>query len=144
MPGRQTALRCAWALALGASLATPAAPQTRSAFDGTWTVVFSCPGARDGTSGYTRRFLATVQGGVLHGEIGVQGQSSFLALDGPIGMDGSAMLTGRGLTGQANYAVGRPSPGTPYTFRLQSRFSPTNGTGTRIEVRQCDAVFTRN
>ena len=137
--------RCsAAALVLALAPLAPASAQTRGPYDGTWTVAFACPAARDGTAGYQRNFLATVQNGTLHGEIGVQGQASYLALDGPIQPDGTATLTGRGLTGKADLAVGRPSPATPYVFRLQSRFDGAHGTGSRVEVRRCDAVFSRN
>lgn len=123
--------------------ASPVSAQPASPFDGSWGVIFSCPATPGGTAGYTRRFLASVRGGVMHGEIGVAGQAGFLALDGAIQADGTALLLGRGFTGDPTYAVGRPTPATPYSFHLQSRFSGTNGTGSRTEVRRCDAVFSK-
>lgn len=131
-------------VALAAGLLASSAAQAAGPFDGTWTVIFTCPGAADGTAGYTRNFLASVQNGLLHGEIGVRDQAGFLALDGPIPPDGNAVLTGRGLTGRSDYAVGRPSPATPYAFHLQARFAGTHGTGSRVETRRCDAVFSKN
>lgn len=125
-------------LSLAATGARAAGP-----FDGTWNVIFTCPAARDGTAGYTRRFLASVQDGRLHGQIGLPDQASFLALDGQIAPDGTATLLGHGMTGNADYAVGRPSPATPYRFHLQSRFAGNGGTGSRVETRACDAVFSR-
>ncbi len=79
----------------------------------------------------------------MHGEIGVAEQASFLALDGKISADGTALLTGHGFTGDPVYVVGRLTPATPYSFHLQARFSGSSGTGSRIEVRRCDAVFSR-
>ena len=123
--------------------ASPASAQPASQFDGTWGVIFSCPATPGGTAGYTRRFLAGVRGGVLHGEIGVANQAGFLALDGSIESNGSTLLTGHGFTGDPNYVVGRSAPATPYSFHLQTRFSGTSGTGSRTEVRRCDAVFSK-
>ena len=132
------------AVALAAApLMHPAPAGAASPFDGTWTVVFTCPGASDGTAGYTRTFLASVRDGVMHGETGVQGHAGYLALNGPIKAEGVTVLEGRGLTGSADYAVGRPSPATPYVFHLQARFAGPRGTGSRVEVRRCDTVFSR-
>lgn len=113
------------------------------AFDGTWLVLYSCTVARDGAAGFSLNFLASVRDGVLHGERGVRGQARSLALDGQIQPDGSAMLAGQGVTGNAEYSVGRIAAGTPYRFYLQSRFEGTHGMGKRLEVRPCEAVFTK-
>ena len=120
-----------------------ASAQPASQFDGTWGVVFSCPATPSGTAGYTRRFVASVRNGTLHGETGVANQASFLALDGTIGRDGSALLLGHGFTGDPNYVVGRLTPATPYSFHLEAHFAGSNGTGSRTEVRRCDAVFSK-
>ena len=93
-------------------------------FDSTKSTIFTCPGMSDGSSGYPR---TQFQNGVLHPELGSQGQAGYLALPGSIQPDGTAALAGQGLTGNLAYAVGRPSPTTPYTFHLQSRFTPTQG-----------------
>ena len=127
-----------------AVLAIVQAAHAASIFDGTWSAAFTCPGTSDGSRGYTRNLRAQVQNGVLHAEVGTQGQAGYLALDGVIQPDGNAIFAGQGLTGNPDYAVGRPSPTTPYTFHLQSRFTPTQGTGSRTETRRCDATFTRN
>ena len=75
-------------------LAAWAAPTlAASPFDGTWAVTLVCPQAADGAFGYTYRFGATVTDGVLHGENGVRGMPSWLALDGRIQLKG---LTGAG------------------------------------------------
>ena len=124
-------------------LTSPAFAQTTS-FDGTWNVVFTCLAANDDAAGYTRRFLASVQNGVLHGEIGTRGQASYLALDGLIQPDGQATLIGQGMTGNPDYVVGHLRPATSYSFHLQSRFAGTQGTGRRLETRSCDAVFSRH
>ncbi len=131
------------AAAICMALAGPASAQGASAFDGTWGVILTCTAARDGAAGYTFRFLASVQGGVLHGERGVRGQASSLSLDGRIQPDGAALLVVQGLTGNTEYTVGRVAPTTPYSYRMQSRFDTARGTGARTELRPCDAVFTK-
>lgn len=136
-------LRPAAASLLALVLLTKPAFAQRSSFDGIWDVIFSCLPARDGASGYTRRFAATVQGGVLHGEVGARGQPSFLALDGPIPPNGQGVLLGQGLTGNPDYTVGRMMTASPYSFHLQVNFAGPRGTGRRLELRACDAVFTQ-
>jgi hypothetical protein len=113
-------------------------------FDGTWSVTFTCPPTSDGTSRYTRRFLVTVQDGMLHGEIGVRGQPAYLALDGRVQPSGQALLLGQGMTGNPDYAVTHPRPATPYSFTLPSTFAGSQGKGRRTEVRTCDAAFSRH
>ena len=132
-----------WLVVLIAAIAPAASAQPASAFDGTWGVIFSCPATSGGTAGYTRRFVASVRGGSLQGQVGVAGEAGFLALDGSIQPDGAALLTGHGLTGDPNYVVGRSSPATPYSFHMQARFAGSSGTGSRVEVRRCDAVFSK-
>ncbi len=117
--------------------------QGNTSFDGTWLVIITCAAAQDGAAGYTLRFAAGVKGGLLHGETGVRGQAASLSLDGQIQPDGTALLSARGMTGNPDYTVGRLAPATPYSYRLQSRFDGTHGTGARLEVRRCDAVFSK-
>lgn len=117
--------------------------QGRTSFDGTWLVLFTCTTAPDGASGYTLRYLATVQDGVLHGENGVRGQAASIALDGTIQPDGSAMLLATGLAGDPTYNVGHARPLSPVSYHVQARFQRTSGTGKRVELRDCEAVFTR-
>ena len=135
-------LTAAFAVLTVLSAAAPAAAQP-PAFDGTWSVIFTCPASADGATGYTRRFLAGVQNGRLHGQTGVEGQASFLAFDGQIQPNGQALLVGQGMTGNPDYVVGRLRPATPYSFHVQASFGARNGTGHRVEVRPCEAVFSR-
>ena len=127
-------LMTAWA-----TLALAASP-----FDGAWAVTLVCPQAADGAFGYTYRFGAIVTDGVLHGENGVRGMPSWLALDGRIQPDGTALLAAEGLTGTPNYAVGRVPKLTSYHYRATARFSSTRGTGTRTEVRPCTLDFMKS
>ena len=140
---RVWALRYAMAAcALAASGPGPAHAQLRG-FDGTWLVIVNCPAAPDGARGYTLHFFAAVRNGVLHGETGVRGQAASLSLDGVIQADGTSLLSARGMTGNPDTTIGRLTPGTPYAYGLQTRFDGAHGTGTRVEARPCNAVFTR-
>jgi len=131
------------AVILAAALAGAARAQGRNQFDGTWLVALQCDAARDGAAGYTFTFAASVKDGVLHGDHGVPGQAASLSLDGTIQPDGRALLFAHGLTGDPTYNVGRVAPVTPYSYHLQSRFEGGHGTGTRLELRPCSAVFTK-
>ena len=64
--------------------------------------------------GYFQNTLAQVRNGALHAATGIQGQAGYLALHDAIQPDGNAILIGHGLT------------------------------GSRIETRRCDVIFTRN
>ncbi len=127
-----------------AVLATGATAQTTTAFDGSWQTIVSCIAAPDGASGYTLRFISSVRNGVLHGERGMAGAPGFLSVDGPIAPDGSALLLATGLTNDPAYTAGHVGPGRPVNYHLQSRFEGSHGSGTRVELRHCDAVFSRN
>lgn len=135
--------RSAGASILACLMAGTVAAQGHTSFDGTWSVILTCTAAQDGAAGYTLRFAASVKGGLLHGETGVRGQAASLSLDGQIQPDGTALLSARGMTGNPDYTVGRLTPATPYSYHLQSRFAGAHGTGARLEVRRCDAVFSK-
>ena len=118
--------------------------QAAGPFDGAWAVTLVCPQAADGVFGYTYRFGAIVTDGVLHGENGTRGMPSWLALDGRIQPDGTALLAAEGLTGTPEYAMGRVPKMTSYRYRATARFGGTRGTGTRTEVRPCTLDFVRS
>jgi hypothetical protein len=107
-------------------------------FDGTWLVTIACGTTPDGVLGYTRGLVAHVKNGVLYGE--EKGRPDWLTLEGTIGPGGSALLTAKGLTGGAKFSVGRPPPGTPYSYPVTARFVGERGTGTRRD-RECNITF---
>ena len=135
--------RIAAASALAIVTSSAAHAQDKRAFDGTWLVLFSCIAAPDGAAGYTLKYLASVQDGLLHGENGVRGREGSLSLDGPIMPDGSAVLLATGLTADSRYNVGRAPPMSAVNYHIQARFQATRGTGKRMELRSCEAVFTK-
>lgn len=110
-------------------------------FDGIWSVTLTCPTAPDGATGYSFYFAARVKDGVLHGERGTRGQSGWLALDGQLQPDGTAILFAKGLTGPTNYNVGRVPPLTQYEYHVNAHFDAVQGTGTRTEIRPCAFYF---
>jgi hypothetical protein len=118
------------------------ADEPRAHFDGVWTTVVSCS-ASAGALPYSYEFSSTVRNGVLHGERGAKGVPGWLQLDGRILVDGSADISARGLVGRERAAVGERPPGTPYSYRIDAKFSEDSGTGHRVKGRTCAVSFSR-
>lgn len=126
--------------------ATAPAPPAAAAggrFDGAWLVKVVCPGAADGTLGYTLQLPAEVADGQLLGQLGSPGQPNSLTLSGRIQADGSASLLARGHTGDGRYAVGHVAPGSPYGYRVAAQFGDRQGSGRRTDSRPCELSFMR-
>ncbi len=130
--------------------APPAVPSARSstAFDGRWAVTLICEDVADSgkvAKGYTLNFVSDVKEGRLTGQNGQVGQPGYLSLVGVIKADGSAEINAKGLTGtNTKYTVGQIGPGSPYSYHMRGTFTPTSGKATRIELRPCEATFTKN
>ncbi len=77
------------------------------------------------------------------GVYGTEGRPPWLRLEGPIAPDDSAMLIAQGQTGNPDYAVGRVRTGTRVSYRIESRFSGSRGSGKRLDNRPCDLTFVR-
>jgi hypothetical protein len=92
--------------------------------------------------GYSYRFLAQVNDGILHGETGTAGRPAWFAIDGPIEADGHAMLRATGLVGNPATASGLKS-GASYFYTIEASFDGTQGSGKRLEVRPCSVLFTK-
>jgi hypothetical protein len=117
-----------------------------TAFDGRWAVTLVCEDAADSgkvAKGYTLNFFSDVKEGRLTGQGGQIGQPGYLSLVGIIKADGSAEIKANGLTGNPKLAVGQVSSGTPYIYHMRGTFTPTSGKATRIELRPCEATFTK-
>jgi len=130
--------------ALLAHAQTDAGP-TPSRFDGSWVVRISCPSHTEASAakGYSYNFPATVSGGVIVGRYRAEGDVPSLGIEGAIQPNGSAVLHAHGRTGEREYAVKHPSVGTPYKYTIHAQFDTRRGTGSRVEDRVCDFVFTR-
>jgi len=118
-----------------------------TAFDGRWAVTLVCEDAADSgkvTKGYTLNFFSDVKEGRLTGQDGKIGQPGYLSLVGIIKADGSAEIKANGLIGNPKYAVGKAISGTAYSYHMRGTFTPTSGKATRIELRPCEATFTKN
>ena len=126
------------------ALASPtAAPGARAqGLDGNWSVTIVCETDRM-AKGYSFSFSAAVKDGVLHGERLTSGTPGWVAIDGPIGSDGNAMLTARGLTDVPAYSQNQVKSGTPYGYTVDAHFDGSRGTGKRIEARACTLAFAK-
>jgi hypothetical protein len=118
------------------------ADEAPARFDGAWTTVVTCPAA-DGALPYSYQFLSNVKASVLHGERGVDGAPGWLELDGRILPDGSATLAAHGIVGTERAAIGERVRGTPYSYRVETRFSADSGSGHRTKGRNCTVSFSR-
>lgn len=139
------AVAAAGVLALRLAGAQSAAAADPSRFDGAWNVRIDCPSNTEESAakGYKYDFPATVVNGRLSGRHGEEGTPGSLRVEGPIQPDGTAELLARGRTGNPDYAVNRPSSGTAYSYRIKARFEGAKGTGSRLEARVCNFVFTK-
>ena len=138
----------ATSLLAAAALAAPGigtAGDTTKAFDGAWEVILTCPPHHedDDAKGYTHRFAATIEDGVLVGTHGSEGQPSWHRLVGPIAADGTALLTLDGIVNNPAYAINNAQRGKPYSYRVRARFEGATGAGQRIGKRRCNFDFKR-
>ena len=111
-------------------------------FDGVWDTALSCS-ASAGALPYSHTFSSLVKDGILHGERAIKGAPGWLRLDGHVLPDGSAAIAARGLVGKEQAAIGERPPGTPYSYRIEARFSADSGTGHRLKGRACTVSFSR-
>jgi hypothetical protein len=120
---------------------------TSTAFDGRWAVSLVCEDFRDAerlAKGYTAKLFSEVNNGRLSGQHGQPGQPSSFTMHGVIQADGIAEISVNGFTGNPELTVGRVRPSTPYSYRMRGAFTPVSGKATRIELRPCEATFSRN
>ena len=137
-------LRIVVAAALAAGVASAGAAP--SAFDGAWNVTLTCPphnAEDDDAKGYTHRFPATVEGGMLRGTHGSDGEPGWHDLHGRIGADGDASLRLDGIVSNPKYAINGAQRGKPYSYRVEAHFDERNGAGRRLTGRACEFQFTR-
>jgi hypothetical protein len=125
---------------LAAAAAGAAEPQGR--FDGIWATSIACAPAA-GALPYRYEFESTVKNGVLHGEHGIKDTPGWLELDGRILPDGTALLAAHGLVGKERAAIGERPRGTPYHYRIETKFSDNAATGHRTEGRVCTLSSSR-
>jgi len=117
-----------------------APPTTR--FDGVWEVTLDCPTGPN-AKGYSRRFPATIKGGLLKASYLAEEAPASLRIEGSIPSSGRALLAARGRTGPSEYSMKRVAPGTPYGYGISARFEGTGGVGRRVEGRECGFTFVR-
>jgi hypothetical protein len=118
---------------VAAVIALPGAGMAGERFDGKWDTTLTCPD-KGKTLGYTWHFVSTISDGVLHGERGAAGQPGSFSLDGKIGDDGAAKLTGNGIVMNREYARGVfAAKGEEYSYSVKVQFKETAGSGVRDE-----------
>ncbi len=64
-----------------------------------------------------------------------------MLIGGNIQPDGTAKLYTKGLVGAREYAVGGRPAGTPYGYHIEAKFSDKEGSGKRVEGRECEVEF---
>jgi hypothetical protein len=126
-----------------AALTAGQLPDSRAhRFDGTWFVTRTCPPSRDGASGYTLQFIAEVKDGRFRGQLGEVGKPDSWTHNGSIDPDGTALISGQGLSGDPKFMPGHPPSGTPWKYIVNAKFQDSQGSGTqRGTGRTCNFVF---
>ena len=121
----------------------PAMAWARGAFDGNWEVTLRCSTEPGGALGYTFVFPARVTDNTIMGEHGGRGQPDWLTIEGPIHVNGTATLLANGLTGTPLYTLKHVNRGTPYQYHINAQFGDRQGTGHRVEGRECTYSFVK-
>jgi hypothetical protein len=127
------------AIVLGPALAAAAS------FDGTWSVVEVCDASKEGGRGYTWRYDVTIANGHLVGHRGtIRGsEQSQFTLEGDVRPDGTATLTGQGVSENSDYNVHFAQKGARIYYKVAAKFAATQGTGDRLGERRCKFTFAK-
>lgn len=132
--------------ALAQPAPAPSAQATTNRFDGTWSVTLTCADFKDagvGAKGYTFRFLAEVKNGLLEAQHGKVGAPGSLHYSGRLQADGTGEIQANGFTGDPAYSVDRVATSTPYAYRAKATFDVRQGSAKRLDLRPCEATFTK-
>ena len=130
--------------AAAALQAQPTAAPALQAFDGRWSVAFTCdPVMARGklVKGEALSFFVEVQGGRLEGQLGTSGAAGSVRYVGTIGADGAAEVIATGHTGSADGTAGTGDPAGAYSYTMRGSFGATSGSTLRSEFRPCRARF---
>ena len=117
--------------------------EVTTVFDGHWAVSLHCDDFKilgHLTKGYTYNFFVDVKDGRLIGQYGQWAQPNSLLMIGEIQQDGIVKISAQGQTGTNPAYVGRYI-NKPYSYHMNGKFTQTNGTASRVELRPCDATF---
>jgi hypothetical protein len=131
-----------------ALLALPATTIAADRYDGSWQTMITCP-PKGNTDGFTWNMESVIQNSNLHAERGKAGEPGYFLLEGKVGEDGSAKLTGSGIVKDRKYAKGVfVRKGSEYTWDVKAQFKDKDGTGLRNEGlgivgRPCTFDFTK-
>lgn len=131
-------------MAAAALQAQPTAAPTLQAFDGRWSVAFTCdPVMARGkmVNGEAQNFFVDVKGGRLEGQLGSPGAAGSVRYVGTIAADGAAEVFATGHTGSNDAAAGAADPAGAYSYTMRGSFGATSGSTLRSEFRPCRARF---
>ena len=131
-------------MAAAAMQTQPAGATTLQAFDGRWSVAFTCdPVMARGkmVKGEALNFFVDVKGGRLEGQLGTPGAAGSVRYVGTIAADGSADIMATGHTGSADISAGAADPAGAYSYTMRGSFGATSGSTLRTEFRPCRARF---
>lgn len=128
-----------------AALTAGQLPDSRAhRFDGTWLATRTCPRSTDGALGITEQFIADVKDGGFRGQWGEVGKPNSVTYDGRIEPDGTALISGKGLTGDPKGTPGRLPRGSSFEMLVTANFQNSHGFGIQRGVgRICNFVFDR-
>jgi hypothetical protein len=128
------------------ALAAPSAPARDldvRRFDGIWQTTVVCEGIPPDVQGWSAKFAGTIKNGAFHGQKGIEGRPGWGSLDGMIEPDGIAVLSWKGITGDAKYSLGHVPPRSEVIFSAAGRFEGPHGSAIRVEGRTCNFDFAR-
>lgn len=114
-----------------------------ASFDGEWSVLQVCDSTSEGARGFTWRFGASVRNGIFVGQYRTEGQSPSMSLKGTINPDGSASLSARGISGDADHNLKFAPAQSPFSFEVRAKFDGASGAGQRVGGRACRFTFSR-
>ena len=116
---------------------------TPNKFDGVWIVREVCEKNRIWRAD-TYQFAGKIKDSMFHFQFGSEGEANSGTYDGKIGVDGSAEINVKGLTGDPAYDPLHPPLGTGYHYKIAIKLDEARGAGIRIETpRPCRSEWSK-
>jgi len=116
---------------------------TPNKFDGVWIVREVCEKNRIWRAD-TYQFAGKIKDSMFHFQFGSEGEANSGTYDGKIGVDGSAEINVKGLTGDPAYDPLHRPLGTGYHYKIAIKLDEARGAGIRIETpRPCRSEWSK-